>query len=252
MQLSAAQLRQYRDEGYTVVRGLIPAELLKPVRDCMIQIMHGDHDWPSEHFQVLDPTKYRNPKGGYVTGGIQLPARRSETFRRIADHPELQAAMSQLLGGPVQRFTDQALIKTAWIKEEQAGQTFYHQDSYYWHIDPRLGCNAWIALDDVGPDAIALGILPGTHRDWRLVEHEDYYDDPSWNSAVTGQPFKRHRIPLARIDPTHETVLAMEPGDAAFFTNYTWHRSEKNKSGKHLCAYAIAYRLTPQAAAAAG
>ena len=34
----------------------------------------------------------------------------------------------------------------------------------------------------------------------------------------------------------------MQPGDGLFFTNYTWHRSEPNGTGKSLCFYAIAYQ----------
>ena len=60
--------------------------------------------------------------------------------------------------------------------------------------------------------------------------------------GTSGQPFERHRIPLAEVDDSAEQLLAMRPGDAAFFTNYTWHRGEPNESGAHKCAYAVAYR----------
>ncbi len=73
----------------------------------------------------------------------------------------------------------------------------------------------WIPLDEVGPDAIALGIKPGTQKNWTLQSHEDYYD--------------------------------MQPGDGLFFTNYTWHRSEPNRSGETLMFYAVAYQLTKEA-----
>ena len=61
--------------------------------------------------------------------------------------------------------------------------------------------------------------------------------------ARSGEAFQRWRIPLDTIDFSGEVLLPMSPGDAAFFTNYTWHRSEPNNSGVHKCAYAIAYQL---------
>jgi hypothetical protein len=237
MQLTESQRRQYVEEGYTVVRQLIAPEEATRVRARLIQLLHGEHDWPLSHFQVLDPSQFRNPQGGYVPIGVQLPARQEQVFRDIADHPNLQSAMAQLLGGPVERFTDQALIKNATIE----GPSFYHQDSFYWRLDPERGCNAWIALDEVGREASALGILPGTHRSWTLTPHEQYFDEPSFHDARTGAAFQRWRIPSDQVDFSKEILLPMSPGDAAFFTNYTWHRAEPNRSGVDRCAYAIGY-----------
>lgn len=239
MQLTKDQLQQYKDEGYTVVRGLIPPDKVKAVRARLMELLDGDHDWPETHFQILDPSKFRNPKGGFVPLGVQRPAKQEQVFRDIADHPNLQSAMAQLLGGPVERFTDQALIKNKTVR----GESFYHQDSEYWHIPPEQGANAWIALDEVDREAIALAILPGTHKIWEIIPHEAYYDEPSLHNAQTGQAFKRYRIPFAQIDFSKEVLLPMSPGDAAFFSNYTWHRAEPNLSGSHKAAYAIAYQL---------
>ena len=239
MKLTEEQLQQYRTEGYTVVRRLISLEDIPPVRNRLIDLLEGNHDWPDTHFQVLDPSKFRNQKGEFVPVGVQRPAMREEVFKGIADHPHLESAMAQLLDGPVKRFTDQALIKNRDI----SGQSFFHQDSYYWHLEPEQGCNAWIALDEVDREACALAIMPGTHKSWTLTEHQGYYDEPSFHTARGGDAFKRWRIPLNTIDFSREVLLSMSPGDAAFFTNYTWHRSEPNRSGSHKCAYAIAYQL---------
>ncbi len=239
MKLSEDQMQQYRDEGYTVVRGLITAEEAGGVRDRLVGLMEGDHDWPDLHFQVLDPSKFRNKQGGFVPVGVQRPARQEAVFKDVADHPNLQSAMSQLLRGPVKRLTDQALIKSPGI----SGESFYHQDSYYWKVEPQKGCNAWIALDEVGEGASALAIMPGTHKDWTLIEHERYFDEPNYYSAQTGEAFQRWRVPLDEIDFSGEALLPMSVGDAAFFTNYTWHRSEPNTTESHKAAYAIAYWL---------
>ena len=42
----------------------------------------------------------------------------------------------------------------------------------------------------------------------------------------------------------------METGDALFFSNYTWHRSEPNRTGETMMFYGIAYQLQKEAAAA--
>lgn len=239
MQLSTAQLAQFKEDGYTVVRGLISPTEAAQVRSLLLELQSGHHDWPDEFFQILDPKRFQNERGGFVPFGVQLPAKREKKFQAIADHPNLQAAMTQLLGGPVQRYTDQALIKHKAVR----GESFYHQDSDYWHIPPARGANAWIALDEVDRGAIALAILPGTQNVWEIQSHEAYHDEPSLHSAKTGEAFKRFRIPTDQIDFSKEVILPMSPGDAAFFTNYTWHRAEPNLSGEHKAAYAIAYQL---------
>lgn len=239
MQLTEAQCRQYAEDGYTVVRGLITPEEAARVRARLIELLHGEHGWPLSHFQVLDPARFRNPNGSFVPIGVQQPAEQEEVFREVADHPNLQSAMAQLLGGEVERFTDQALIKSASIE----GPSFYHQDSYYWHLNPERGCNTWIALDEVGREASALAILPGSQRAWKLTPHEAYYDEPTFHDAATGSAFTRWRIPAVQIDFTQEALLPMSPGDAVFFTNFTWHRAEPNRTGTDKCAYAIAYAL---------
>ena len=239
MELDESKLRQYEHDGYTTVERLISTAEAAAVRKRLMELLEGEHDWPDLHFQILDPVTFRNTREGFVPIGVQRPAKQEAVFRQIADHVNLQGAMSRLMGGPVKRFTDQALIKNRAID----GQSFYHQDSYYWKIQPRRGCNAWIALDEVGVDASALGILPGTHRDWKLATHERYYDEPNFYAARTGEAFTRWRIPTEGLDLSGEVVLPMQPGDAAFFSNYTWHRSEVNRSGEHKTAYAIAYQL---------
>lgn len=232
--------KQYKEEGYTVVRGLIPPEELAPLRRRLMELHDGEHDWPVKHFQVLNPEKHKNPKGGYVPVGVQQPASREKIFASIADHPNLVGAMAALLNGSsVKRYTDQALIKDP----EIGGESFYHQDSKYWHIGPELGCNSWIALDDVDRGASALAILPGTQKIWEIMEHEEYFDEPTFHSAETGVAFKRHRIPFDKVDFSKEVLLPMSPGDAAFFSNYTWHRAEPNRSGTFKAAYAIAYQV---------
>lgn len=236
--MTQTQLEQYRRDGYTVVRGLIPRELTEPVRRRLLEFLEDWPAWAKQSFQVLDPAKFKNAKGLALPWGVQRPAQHEPIFRAMVEHPNLVAAMEQLLGGPVKLFTDQALIKHKAVD----GESFYHQDSYYWHLQPELGCNAWIALDDVGPGAIALGMLPGSHQSWTLTPHEQYFDEPALFSARGGPAFQRHRIPFSQVDFSKEVLLPLAPGDAAFFTNYTWHRAEPNKSGQHKCAYAIAYQ----------
>jgi len=236
---------QFQDEGWCVVRNLIPRDVVAAVQQRVTEIVQETPDWPTGHFQYVDPAKYPRPDGGPQPGALQTPAKQEAVFAAMADHPALQAAMAGLLGGPVVRHTDQVGIKLGRITEEQGGRSYYHQDSFYWKLPPERGCNVWIPLQDVGPQAICLAVMPGSQRGWQLIEHESYFDNPAWGSWRDGAytPFKRHRIPASVVgDAAGEVVVPMGPGDALFFGTYTWHRSEPNRSGADKAFYAIAYR----------
>jgi len=228
-----------------MIRELIPRDHIEAVRRRTLEIVENKPKWDAGYFQVVDPARYRSAKGETIPWGIQGPAKEEEVFRKVADHPHLVEAMSRLLGGAVKRFTDQVGVKHGYMTEEQGGCSYFHQDSFYWHIDPNLGCNCWIPMSDVDRDGIALAVMPRSHAGWTLIPHESYYDDPPMGTERNGafEPFKRHRIPFDRIDFSGEALVPMAAGDGLFFTNYTWHRSEPNRSGETRAFYAIAYEL---------
>lgn len=231
----------YNDVGYCVVRDLIPTADITAARERLDGILAERPDWAAQRFQDINPQYC--PDGQPQPAGIQRPALEESVFDNIARHPRLAEAMAALLDGPVELFTDQIGVKHGWNTTEQGGRSYFHQDSWYWKIEPELGCNCWIPLHDVGLDAIALSVMPGSQRGWQLTEHEQYFDDPPMGRFVDGQfqPFKRHRIPLST-DTSAEVLVDMKPGDGLFFSNYTWHRSEPNRSGLTKAFYAIAWQ----------
>ena len=178
MHVTEEHIEQYREVGYCLVEALIPTDLVVAVRRRVEEIIAARPDWPQDHFQVLDPKRYSSTTGAALPGGIQKPARQEAVFAAVANHTHLATAMERLLGAPVKRFTDQIGIKHGAIAEEQGGHSYFHQDSFYWHIDPALGCNCWIPLSDVDRDSIALAVMPHSHQGWQLIQHESYFDDP--------------------------------------------------------------------------
>ena len=247
--IGQTEQQTYANDGYCLDRNLIPRAAIAAVGARVQEMMDDQPDWAKKSWQVLDPARKTNRYGQPLPIGIQLPARYEPVFDAVARHPNLVAAMAALLGGEVELFTDQIGVKHGFITEDQGGRSYYHQDSYYWKIEPDRGANCWIPLAEVGRDAIALAIQPGSQRGWTLQPHEAYQDAPAWGSVSGGrfQTFPRYRIPLANIDFTDEIVFPMQPGDGLFFTNYTWHRSEPNRTGETKLFYAIAYQLTQAA-----
>ena len=243
--VSQQHKEEYRESGYCLVPGLIPRDRIEAARQRITEVAADPEVWPATHFQLFDPGRYTSRAGKPLPGGVQRPASRDSVFADIAEHPRLVEAMGALLGGEVEPFTDQIGLKHGVISEQQGACSYFHQDSFYWKIDPERGCNCWIPLTDVGPEASALAVMPGSQSGWQLIDHESYYDDPPLGrmGASGFEPFKRHRVPQQQVDPSREVLVAIEPGDGLFFTNYTWHRSEPNRSGETQAFYAIAYQL---------
>ena len=241
--LTDAHLDQYKEDGFCLVRQLISVDLIAAIRDQILALAEAKPDWPDRNFHYLDPARYAYPSGSPRPISFQHPAEHHGDFAAVADHPSLVAAMTTLLAGPVQRFTDQVGIKFGFVDEEQGSMSFFHQDSAYWKIAPELGSNCWLPVADVDRVGSALAVMPGSQRGWDLMEHEDYDDDPPIGSVIDGQftSSPRKRIPIDQVEFSKEMLLPMSPGDALFFTNYTWHRSEPNRTGHTQAFYAIAY-----------
>jgi len=239
--VTEAHKEQLDRDGYCVVRGLYSEEETQPVRARIEDMYEGRHDygWPHRHLQSWDPEDKDTPGGNYRSGSLQQPAAIESVFDDFARNGKLIAAMEDLLGGPVRNYTDQTIFKPAVYK---AGRSFYHQDCFYWKLRPKVCLNCWVALDQVAPEAIALGFLPGTHESWRIQFHEEYWDQVPKHGR-DGQKYQRKRIPLSVVDDSVEEMISGGPGDAFFFTNYTWHRGEPNLSSVNRGAYAIAYQL---------
>ena len=51
-------------------------------------------------------------------------------------------------------------------------KTPYHQDGEYWPIRPLATCTVWIAVDDATVENGCLRFIPGSHKDKRLMAHE--------------------------------------------------------------------------------
>ncbi len=237
--LTDEQIRSFREEGYLRLDPFISPEELEPLRERIDAMVTGRMALPPQAFQTLDPKVYRTPNGRPVPEGIQGPAKYDAAFEEIASHPALIAVMRQLIGEDAERFTDQVIVKNP----EAGVTTFFHQDGFYWRKSGQRTINCWIALDDADADNGALRFMPRSQTGG-LIEHEAYFDDPTIHSGVTGEAFRRLRIPLDQVDFSRDRVAPVKTGGCVMFGKLCWHRSDPNRSGRQRRAYAIAYHGT--------
>lgn len=54
----------------------------------------------------------------------------------------------------------------------------WHQDSYYWPLDPKISATVWLALEDVDEQNAAMKVIPGSHKAG-LLKHSRSSDTDS-------------------------------------------------------------------------
>ena len=65
------------------------------------------------------------------------------------------------------------------IKEPRSNSTVgWHQDTYYWPLDPKISATVWLALEDVDEQNAAMKVIPGSHKAG-LLKHSRSSDTDS-------------------------------------------------------------------------
>ncbi len=224
--LTADQSRQLDDDGYLVLREVIPDEALEPVRQAMAAVVSRlALEWRDAGL-ISDLHEDAPFTTRWILIRRQLPALRPVTWRRVLvsravyalwQRPELTGRMRSRLG-------DELWAHDTWNgrpREPRAPvqQINWHQDSYYlrrWApVDgPILTC--WIPLVPVDARSGCLQIRPGSHRFGTLPRKMDeFHSFSSVESAINGPDL---------------VTLAAKPGDVVIFTESTVHRALPNEA----------------------
>jgi phytanoyl-CoA hydroxylase len=155
--------RYYVENGYVVVRNLIPAEACRAARKAF-----ADEVKPYKGFiyrqTTASPERHTLGEHGYMMNPIlnvqSLDPRSLSAFRRAAlnviTHSRLQQAVQVLLGEPGK------LVQSMFFEGNSA--TPAHQDTYYLDAE-EIGrmVAAWVAVEDIAPGAGRFFIYPKSH-----------------------------------------------------------------------------------------
>ncbi len=214
--LTEAQVREFFDAGYLVLRGTFTAEEVRTA---------------DAAFRRLEARAQVLAESALVEGSLFVVERRAERplrierivwcggaepeLGRLGRSPKLTVPASQLLGGPEM---DQ-LINQAHIKNPGDGVTFhFHQDSYHRRYGTELfsdvnGRGSFVqtltAIDAMNADNGGLWVVPKSH----LAGHI---------------PTPDGRLPEGAFSRTDAVPLSVEAGDTILFGPFTVHGSGLN------------------------
>ena len=200
MQVSADQVQQFTELGYTTVDGFFePNEVAAIRREIDRWLLSG---LPRD--VSTDPEKRQN---------LQLIPlhERSTLFRALPFAPKVIESVAALIGHPIMKILDQMFVKPATL----GMGTHWHTDNAYFHLtNPMAGVAMWIAVDDATVENGTLRVIPGAFR-------ETFPHTPDVDS--------NHHI-RTQIDETRALNLELEAGGVAFFCFGTPHATGDNSS----------------------
>lgn len=176
--LTSAQ-ESWRDLGYVVLRDFLDPSLV----DAYV------HEWQQENWD--------RPMGWTA-----------ETVTPYVDHPALRAlCCSDALASAVEHVLGEPggvhLNLTGW----RSTQRDWHQDGY---LNPDSNKDhyvaAWMALDDISPDAGPFEFIPGSHRAYGAVRHDLMLEALAPHERGKDWPWHSERL----LTPMFEALMARD------------------------------------------
>jgi phytanoyl-CoA hydroxylase len=219
---ASAAAQQFHDDGFVIVRGLLaPAEVARI------------SDEVAEYIRTIAPALppgevYYEDTPGAPVKALHGMDRHAAFFAELRGHERFLEIVSAIWPG--------AAVELGAIsyfgKAARAGSvTPPHQDNAFQLLDPPLGLELTLALDESTPDNGALTCRRGSHR-LGLLPHRP--------SGVLG--FSRTLIHDVDDAAYPEVRLCMKPGDLALHHVLTIHRSDANRTDRPRRQLGLAYR----------
>ena len=217
--LTPGQLEEFRNSGFLILRGCIPADYVNQIRQIsfrQLSALEGDIEFEADLNYPGAPVSHNAP-GGQTVRRLRQAISRDPIFLRLVREPFLLGPLQQLLGPSiVMPLAHHNCIMT---KQPQfSSDTGWHQDIRYWSFSTPELINAWIALGAENAENGCLQLLPGTHRQHfeqrRFDEEKFLRTDLEENRAVLNSAIR--------------TQLA--PGDLLLFHARCFHSATRNYS----------------------
>jgi ectoine hydroxylase-related dioxygenase (phytanoyl-CoA dioxygenase family) len=217
--LSADQERDYRKNGFVIVRDLFSAEEVDLLRRAM-----------EEDPQIAAHSLIRPDIEGGGTR-ISLWNRAGDSVYGLAARTARMVDTAEaLIGEPVYHFQSKLTAKDPF----GGGAWEWHQDYGYWYHN---GClrpdmlSMMIALDRSDRDNGCLQVIQGSHKLGRIDHVQVSEKQNSADPARLEHILERHEIIHCELDP----------GDALIFHANTLHRSDQNQSPNRRWTLIICY-----------
>jgi phytanoyl-CoA hydroxylase len=154
--LTAAQISNYRDNGFLVIPDFLTVEELSTWRESVDDAVARRED------RKLADDRWRSGDSYYDNVFIQRINlwQDHDGMRQLMLDARLGKLAAELAGvDGIRIWHDQALIKQPW-----GNPTAWHLDNPYWSFSSRDAISIWVALDDATLENGCLYFMPGSHK----------------------------------------------------------------------------------------
>ena len=217
----------YDQNGYVVVRNVIPAALCDAARDAFASEVR-DFDGFIYRQASANPERNQLTGRGYVLNSIlniqdlgraQFPHFRNAGLEVIT-HKALHEASNALLGEPG------TIVQSMYFDGNPA--TWAHQDTYYLDsVDLGHMVGAWIAVEDIEPGAGRFYVYPGSHRIDMKKNGGDF------DIAFNHDKYKQLVLDVIASHGLECRAPALRKGDVLFWSSKTIHGSLGTAQEEH-------------------
>jgi len=220
--LTNEQVNQFQEDGFCIVKNVIPQELIERLRgECQRFIKEKDDEMDRKGVEVDEI----NHKGKRYF--IALRYKDSKTMQDLIFGEEMEQITRKILGDDVFLFLEQYVVKAA-----DKGMTFsWHQDSGYLDFEHKPYLSIWCPLDDVTEENGTVYLLSykdaGTEKRINHVLQEGTNDKIGYFGENPGIP------------------AVLKAGDVALFSSTCFHRSGSNTTNKSRRVLLIQYSAEP-------
>ena len=207
--ISKENVRQYRDEGYTVCRNVVEPAALREMTAYIDKFI-------AEMSQVMRPEH------------LDKPHVWNKRFLDICSTPSILDHVEQLIGPNIVLYSSHIISKA----KGDGYAVPWHQDGIYWDLEPMDVTTVWLAIDEATVENGCMRVIPGTHTRGPLEHIKD--TDPSGKVLDRGLPPKF-------VDESKAVDIVLKPGDISFHAPYTIHGSTRNTSSRRRCGYTMRF-----------
>lgn len=206
MPLSPEQCANYHRDGFVIVRGVFTAEAAA-LQNEAVRLMGQK--------QLIDSNNIRCRWQNHAETGecrfdcFDPVSDISPLCKQVAHDARLSDMAAALYGEPAFLFKDKLIFKPPGAKGYDL-----HQDFISFPGFPESFLTAIVAIDPSDAQSGATEVFPGAHQRGYLSPRDGEY----------------HQMDENLVDLTTGVMLELQPGDVAFFSGFTPHRSAPNHS----------------------
>jgi len=222
MQLSPAQIQQFKIDGYLVLPSVLDQSVCKQLSALTKQHLRAR----TQPFELEADVQYpgapesEDVKGGQTIRRLLSAYQRDPAFINIAKLPLITIGIQQILQSE-QLFLNPNHHNCVMTKQpEFSSETLWHRDTRYWNFNNKYLINAWYALGDELKVNGAMKILPGSHR-WDIPD--EALDKAQF--LKLDHPYNQSRLATQRL-------VTLNAGDALLFSAHCVHAAGKNSTQK--------------------